>query len=148
MTQELIQKYKEARADFIRAITQFPTEKREEVLFGEWSLKQLFTHLNGWDLFLTKAIKNLKADSKEIFPDTAEGLNETTLSNHKNSNWDDIYKEFEDSGMNLFKELENLSEEDWSKALWSNNGMSTKDFLGILTGHINDEHLPLVKKFI
>jgi hypothetical protein len=146
--EELKQNYKEARANIIKAIDAFPIERREEILFDKWNLHQLLSHLNGWDEFLTKAIRSLESDAKEDFPATADGVNVDTLGKRGSMSWDEVYKEFGDSGMTIFNELDNLSEEDWNRPLWSNNDMSTKDFLNILIDHINNEHLPLVKKFI
>lgn len=145
---KLISDYQKARQSFIKAIDMFPKDKREEVLFDKWSLKQLITHLSGWDNYIANSAKYLKYDQERPFYGSVDEYNAKSVAKGKDWSWIKAYNEFIKGGGRVIKECEKLDDGLWNTMLWINKSSTLEKFIKIQTKHYLHEHLPQVTKYI
>lgn len=79
MTRKLLQEFKKLYKETKDIIDTFPLGKREKILFGRWSLKDVVAHFNHWaehDLLCFKALREGKEPSwvPDVDDYNAEGV--------------------------------------------------------------------------
>ena len=67
--EEIITGLDRARACILAAAAALPAEKRDEVLLGVWSMKELLAHLVGWDYTTIWAAREIWAGTRPSFYD-------------------------------------------------------------------------------
>ena len=73
---ELIRNFIVVRGNFIKTLEEIPEEKRDEVLFGEWSLKDVVSHIIGWDEFFVEILRSLRSKNRVPHWGTMKKFNE------------------------------------------------------------------------
>jgi len=138
--------YKEARELFIDAVDKFPKQKIEKALFDKWNLKQLMTHIAGWDNCIADNVKYLKEGKEPVFYGTVDSFNAKSTDEGKSWNWEKAYKELVKGGERVIKEYETLDPKLWNIQFWKTKSSTPEKFLKIVTRHYNHEHLPQILK--
>ena len=144
----LLNSYKEARKSFIQAVDKFPKQKREEALFDKWSLKQLITHIAGWDNCIADNVRYLKEGKEPPFYGTVNDFNAKSVETGKDWSWDKAYQKFIKGGERVIKEYESLESDLWSIPFWAGKNSTPEKFFKIVTKHYSHEHLPQVLKYV
>ena len=67
------------RAELLAALRQFPAKNRNDILFGEWSLKDVTAHLAGWDRYFTDILECLEAAEEAPYWGTIKRFNEASV---------------------------------------------------------------------
>lgn len=148
MNEQLINAYKKARQEVIKAIDEFPSDKREEKLFDDWKLREVIIHLTGWDNYLANGIKSLKEGREPSHYGKVDDFNKNSINNGRNLGWEGAYKEFIKAGERVIKEYESLADNLWNAYFWKTKKLTPAKFLKTLTEHYEEEHLPAIKKII
>lgn len=148
MNKKLLQEFKKLYKETKEIIDAFPLEKREKILFGRWSLKDIVAHLNHWaehDLMCFKALK----EGKEPYwmPDV-DDYNAEGVEIRKNKSWKDVYNEFNSLLGQVINEYETLPNDLWKKKFWKNRKFTPLKFLKVDIDHYKSEHLPRLRKYI
>ena len=144
---KLIEDFKKARLALIQALDSFPKEKREEVLFGEWTLKDLVAHLSGWNIAGAKAVRSLKQGKVPPWAGKISEFNKLNVRKRKNWSWEKTYQELLKASKEFIEEYENLPEELWEKRYWPKKDYTPKKILMIELKHYRETHLPQILKF-
>jgi hypothetical protein len=144
----LLDSYKKARETFINAVDKFPKQKREEALFDKWNLKQLISHIGGWDNCIADNVKYLKEDKEPVFYGAVDSFNARSIEEGKNWNWEKAYAEFIAGGERVIKEYETLDPALWDAKFWKTKSSTPEKLLKIVTQHYNHEHLPQLLKYL
>ena len=146
---DLINELEKARKEFISLVNNFPLEKRELVLFDEWNLKNILSHLSGWGAYQTDALKQLKSGEK-IKPskNLKASINDAFVFERKDWDWDMVYKEFFKLSQQLVNEYRNLSKELWRESIYENKKETVEDFIKIEIIHLNKTHTSQIKSVL
>lgn len=144
--QERIEEFKKARLNLLRAIDNFPKDKREEILFGKWNLKDTVAHISGWDLITIKTLRSVKKSKSLNWVGSVYEFNKNSLEKRKKWSWQKVYKEFVKLGGEITKEYEGVPEKLWNKRIWKNRSFTPQKFLEIDIRHYRDEHMPQIVK--
>lgn len=147
-SQQSLDHFKKIREEFIKVVDSFPKEKREDVLFDEWNLKQVLIHISRWDTILADNVKLLKEGKEPPFYGGVNDFNDKSMKMGKDWIWDKAYKEFIEAGQRAISEYESLNNELWETKFWKDKSATPLKFLGIETKHYEHEHLPVIKKLI
>ncbi|NIT04542.1 hypothetical protein GTO10_06650 [Candidatus Saccharibacteria bacterium] len=126
----------------------FPEDKRTEVLFGRWSLKDILAHMSAWDLYSIECLDALKRGKEPKWDLHVNAFNARAVKKRKDWTFKKVYKEWIEAGEKLIKAYRRLPEEIWDKKFWPNRRFTPKKFLEIDLEHYRDKHLPQLKKFL
>lgn len=146
---ELISKLDVATSRLQSVVDLFPPDKREDVLFDQWSLKDILAHFSGWNLLTVKELTMLqngtKVDKWTGVQETEE-FNNQSVTERKSYTWDEVYKEFVDSQKMLLQKYKELTRENWN----SQFGPSEKDTpirsIKVDIKHIGLDHLARIEE--
>ena len=146
--EELIEDFKKARLAFVRALDDFPEDRRKEALFNEWGLRDLIAHMSGWMVSATNNVKFLKRGKTPPWVESINEFNKENVERRKNWSWEKAYKELVKASGEFIKEYESLPEELWEKKYWSKRNFTPKRILEIEVKHWRNTHLPQIAKFV
>lgn len=98
------------------AVGKFPANRRDEILFGEWSIANIVAHLSAWNLVTIDGLKRL-VDGKEITAwiadDQTNQFNADAIKKRRKFSWKKLVSELEDTYAQLFDCYEALSPREW-----------------------------------
>lgn len=144
---ELVEKLKEARSEFIKLVESFPKEKREEVLFDKWCLKDLLAHLTGWNIHQIKALEHLVAGKQfELPKNLKNSINIDFVQERLDRSFEKVYQEFLEASQELVETYENTPSKLWHKPLFDKKQKTPEEFIQIEINHLNNTHGPQIKK--
>lgn len=146
--QKLLDRFVEVKQKVKVLIDQFPKQKRNEVLFDKWSLKDVVAHLSAWMEDDLKALRNLKKGKKTFWEPDLDAFNEKGVSTRKGKSWDAVYKEFTDLIEDLNNEYLSLSEELFNTEMWKNHKGTPARSLKVDIRHWEEEHIPSLTKVL
>lgn len=134
-------------AKLIETVDCFPKEKRELILFDQWSLKDILVHLTGWAKYQIKTLKEVqKGKLAETLPNLKSLINENLVAKRKKSSWERIYQEFLMASQKLVKEYRQLPNQFWQKKVYKNKATTVADFIQIEIKHYQKTHGPQIEK--
>ncbi len=145
---ELLQKFKYVKQQVKDLIDQFPENKREEILFDKWSLKDVVAHLNHWMVHDIDCLENLLKGEEPYWEPDVEEFNTKGVNARKDKSWDELYVEFTGLIEKLTKLYENLPEELQNKKIWKDKDETPLKFLEEDIHHWEGEHIPALEKVI
>jgi hypothetical protein len=138
--------------DTKEVVNQYPPEVREQLLFDQWSLKDILAHFSGWNWLTIRDLARLKSgETIDEWIHTDEQLNEFNrieVEQRKNRPWDEIYTEFVDSCDQLLLAYKGLSAVQWEAQFGPDADSTPKRSLLIDIEHMGDIHLPELKNVI
>ena len=143
MTKE-IEKLSQLRTELIKLIDDFPVDKRLEILFDKWSLKDVLAHLCGWDRLTADALTNLNQGKQSEWGKGVNEMNADNVAKRKERNWDEVYKEFINNSQDMINKYSSLADDLWDKPLYPNKKFSPAKFLKIDIDHYQ-EHIEAIK---
>ncbi len=136
------------RQELVELITLFPKDKKEEQLFGNWSLKDTLSHLSNWYQHDIRCLNALKKGVEPHWEPDINKFNKKGIELRKNWTWEQVYKEFIDLGDTLFKEYDTLPKGLWEKKIWKNRKHTPTIFVEDDICHFKNEHIVEIKKIL
>jgi len=128
-------------------IIKFPINKREEIVFDKWSLKNVVSHLNHW---MKHDIDCLEATTKGVVPywePDVEEFNRKGVEARKNNSWEEVYSEFAKLKTELIELYGSISPELQNKKIWLDSNHTPIRFLEDDIKHWRDEHIKGLNNF-
>ncbi len=144
---ELINTFNEVDKKLDNLIQKFPSERREEVVFDKWSLKNVVSHLNHWMVHDLDCLNALRDNKVPYWEPDIEEFNRKGVEARSNNNWEQVYSEFvelKNKLLNLYKEI---PEDLRNKKIWPNKNETPEKFLKEDIKHWRDEHIFGLNKF-
>jgi len=143
--QEELNKFVEIEEKLEGLIESYPAEKREEILFDKWSLKDVVAHLNHWMIHDIDCLENLLRGDEPFWEPDVEEFNQRGVEERKNRPWDELYSEF----IGLIKQLaslyKNLPEDLQNKRFWKDKTETPLTFLREDINHWEAGHIPFLE---
>ena len=136
-----VEKFEGIRNEVTSVINRFPKEERLDVLFGDWSLKDIVAHLNNWMIHDINCLKALKEGKEPYWEPEVNEFNRIGIEARKAMGWEEVYKEFVDLGEELLKLYSTLSDNLWNKPIWKGKSETAERFLEEDISHWEGEHL-------
>ena len=144
---ELLNEFTKISEELDNLIQKFSSERREEVVFDKWSLKNVVSHLNHWmihDLDCLNVLLNGKVPYWE--PDVEE-FNRKGVEARSNNNWDQVYTEFVELKNKLLTLYKEIPEDLRNKRIWPDKNETPTRFLEEDIQHWRDEHITSLNNF-
>lgn len=117
-------------------------------MFGRWSLKKVLVHLIAWNELDARRIETLKNGETFDWVYDWDKFNETEISKRKNLTWEEIYKNFVNSGFKLLDSYKSLPDKMWNKKFDPSGCITAVEDLKGMIGHYENEHIFQLKKVI
>jgi len=143
-----VKQFVNARKEFIGALDRFPEDKRDDVLFGKWTLKDVVAHFTGWDIFCVGTLKLLEKGEPASYWGDVDKFNEEVVEKSKESNWNKIYKQFMKTGEQFIREYSNIPVQLQNKLIWPSKSYTPAKLLRINIHHYEKAQLKEIKRFL
>jgi hypothetical protein len=143
-----VERFAEVRDQVLDAIRRFPARHRKDVLFGEWSLKDLVAHLTGWDVYFTTILRCLETAEKAPYWGNITKFNEASVEKRRASSWKKVYEEFVVAGHEFIRCYGQLSEKTAETRFWKSKSYTPASIIRINIHHYAKSHLPEIEKKI
>ena len=145
---DLIKEYQSARLIFISAVEKFPESRRDEILFGDWSLKDILVHITAWEKASIQKINNLLEHKKPSWISDVDKFNETSTREKSGASWDQIYQDFLNTGEQMIATYQKLPDDLWKQQTGPNPKFTPERFLEAEAHHYQGDHLVQIKQFL
>lgn len=132
------------RQELIDTANQFPSIKREEVLFDKWTLKDILAHLSGWAIFTSDCIKKFKTKSLPFWNIKINDFNQQSVNNRQRLSWQQTLDEFIKVSQTNIDEYKSLESDISDKKIWPNKSYTPSKFFEIDVNHYQ-KHLEAIK---
>lgn len=142
---KLLEDFKKTRRDLVMVVEKFPKNRREEILFGDWSLKDILAHLNNWILHDISCLEKLKQGKEPFWEPSVESFNNRAIQRRKNNAWDEIYDEFISLGDELIEKYQKLPVNLRKTKIWDNKDFTPEKSLEVDIGHWKNHLQEIVK---
>jgi len=142
-----IKKLFQLRQQIINIIHQFPADKRQVILFDQWSLREILAHLSGWDVFTAESVEKFKSGKLPVWGGKINIFNQKSLEQREKLTWTEIYNEFIASSQKMIDQYQSIDDKLWNQKIWPDKSYTPAKFLKIDIDHYQD-HLEEIKKKI
>jgi hypothetical protein len=145
---QLIQRFNHAREE-VRAL--LPDVDRLMEIYPGWTIKEVLSHLVGWDDATILALQNFAASSPPLMT-AMRGIdyyNSQTVAERKELDYDQIVREWEWVRGQLMPILEQLTQENLATTIvtpWGSS-MQIEDMINIMIDH-EKEHAEVIRERI
>ena len=134
------------RAELLAALRRSPAKNRNDILFGEWNLKDVTAHLAGWDRYFTDILECLEAAEEALYWGNIKRFNEASVEKRRRSSWKVVYEEFTTAGEDFIDRYGQLSAELLNSRFWSGRPYTPAKILRINLHHYGQSHLPEITR--
>lgn len=141
-----ISRFVEVRNQLLEALRRFPARSRNEILFAEWTLKDVVAHLAGWDQYFTAILECLETGEKAPFWGNMTEFNKASVGKRKSAPWKAVYDEFVAAGEEFMRRYGELSEETANTRFWKGRPYTPAMIIEINVHHYAKSHLPEIEK--
>lgn len=142
----LIDQFKQERNNFVTAVNKIPVGKQETACAGDWTAKDILSHLIGWADFQNTVLKDvLEGRQPENLSNISE-YNENSVKKRRTQLWNKIISELIKSTNYLISQYQKLPEDLWDKPIWKDKKTTPVKLIAIETQHYQGEHLDEIKK--
>lgn len=138
--------FKNIQTEMIMLFNAFPADRRTDLLFDKWSLKNIVAHLNGWMVHDIECLNALLENREPFWEPDVDEFNNKGVEDRKHHSWETIHHEFVDLSTKLIGIYEALPDEVWDMPIWRGKSETAKKFLEEDIAHWGNEHLADLKE--
>ncbi len=144
---ELLDEFKKISDEFGTLTQKFPAEKREEIVFDKWSLKNVISHLNHWMIHDIDCLNALLDNKVPYWEPNVEEFNQKGVILRSNNSWNQVYLEFVDLKQRLIDLYSNYPEYLRNDRIWPDKSETPTRFLEENIKHWRNEHIVSLNDF-
>jgi len=120
-----IKQLENLRDSILQAISNFPNTKREEILFGDWNLKDVIAHLNNWMVHDIDCLNAVKENRIPPWEPSTDEFNKRGTQARKSLSWDRLCEEFTKLSSHLIKTYKEYPPNLLSAKIWPDHPYET-----------------------
>lgn len=125
----ITQQYKQTRQDLLETLKMLPPAKENEIVTGEWTARDVISHLIGWDQHTIELVEAVfEGEQLETIEDEDE-YNQKVILENQQLTWEELVERFEDNSAHLLQSFEFMDEGMWSMQPYTDNPKSVQDIL-------------------
>jgi hypothetical protein len=106
-----VNKLQKVHKQILELIDSTPQSKRNEKLFGKWTLREVLAHLSGWDKYTSDLIDGLIRGKERKWGGRVSQFNLNSIKDREGKSWDEIYKEWKKESQRLIDSYNNIPKE-------------------------------------
>jgi hypothetical protein len=122
-------------------LEEFPKDRHQDILFDQWSLKDIVAHLSNWMVHDISCLKALTEGKEPYWEQDVDDFNAKGVALRKDKTWDEVFNEFLTLRDTLIRLYENIPQDLWDKPIWKDKGETANRFLDEDIAHWEGEHL-------
>ena len=145
---ELVKTFNSIRNDFLLTLNQFPSDRVNEQLFGDWTLKDVIAHFVGWDKEFTETLLDYSKGIKHEYWGKMYEFNDRVVNASKNKSWKTIYSGFVKSGSDFIDSYQKVPENHLDTKVWKDKIYTPIRILEINIHHYEKAQLSKIKKLV
>ena len=139
-----VENLKKIIKELTKTIDRFPIDRREDVLFNQWGLKDVLAHISGWNLQRVKELEDFIKGNKIEVINNFDEFNHRRVNERKFSTWEIVYGEFITSCTNLVKSFHSIPDNLINKKIWEDKSHTPLKWFDIDLSHLK-EHFDDIK---
>jgi hypothetical protein len=143
-----ISRFVEARSRLLDALQRFPSRHRNDVLFDQWSLKDLVAHLTGWDQYFAAILASLQEGQEPPFWGKLREFNEASVGKRRALSWKKVHGEFVAAGDGFIRAYGELSPKTAHTKFWNGKSYTPARIIDINAHHYGESHLPEIEAML
>ncbi len=132
-----------ARTRILELGLALPAQKQEQVFLGEWTPRDLISHLVGWDIALLAAAQDILVGELPGFyhmrDEDWRTINSQFVKQYNQGTWAELLKTVEDSHKELMAFLDTLPQEEFTENHGATYDGSPVTIARLMAGEIKDE---------
>lgn len=136
-----ISRLQHAQQTFLETVEKFPQDRREEILFGRWSLKNVLAHMAAWNLYTIQCLEDLQAGKEPPFNLRVNQFNSQEIKRRKSWGFEKVLEELKSSSEALTASYRRLPTELWDQKFWAQRKWTPRKFLAVDIKHYQKDHL-------
>lgn len=141
-------KFKEIEDKLQILILKFPANRREEIIFDKWSLKNVVSHLSHWmdhDIFCLNSFLN---NIEPFWEPNVEEFNSKGVETRKDKKWEEVFSEFVELKSKLLNLYSKIPSNLVNKKIWEDHNETPLSFLNEDVIHWQNEHIKQLEEFL
>jgi len=146
--QELIKQFDQEVEKFSQQVASFPSKRRNEKYFDQWSLKDILAHLSGWAIYQQQIISLFLDGHPGDSTVDIQTQNREAVTKREKMDWEETYTEWQKSVRALSSQYGSIPESMLDKSVFSNKSKTPFKLLQIEVNHLKDTHGPQLKKVL
>ena len=127
-------------------ISKIPPEKRNNLWFGEWDLKDVLAHLSGWCQHQLECFTAMEEKREPSWRESIDDYNNQQVELRRKRDWDEVFSELTSLTNKLLYNYRDLSKTQWEHKFWKNRSFTPKKLLDIELRHWSNGHLPEIER--
>lgn len=127
-------------------ISKAPPEKRYNVLFGEWNLKDTVAHLSGWCNHQLECFEAMEKRREPVWRKNIDDYNDQQVELRRKKGWDKVFNELTSLTSKLLRKYKGLSGMQWKYKFWKGRNFTPERHLDIELRHWSKGHLPEIER--
>lgn len=143
-----IEEFKDARMDMLATLQDFPKDKVTDLLFSDWSVKDILAHITAWDLHSIDVFDAIQNNEPPDLIENDETFNKDAVGESVELDYDEVLENFIEAGALLIDTYLTFPDELWEKPVSSTTTETPLDFLMGNTNHYRQEHLPVITSYL
>ncbi|MGD8759218.1 MAG: ClbS/DfsB family four-helix bundle protein [Anaerolineales bacterium] len=141
-----LSEFTQARQAVIEAIDHFPDDRVDEILFGEWSLKDVLAHLTGWDQYFVEILRLLRSGKEAPHWGSIAKFNQASVQRRAADGWIEVYDEFIAGGEAFINAYGGLATNEANARFWEGKSYTPNRIIEVNAHHYGKSHLPQIKR--
>jgi hypothetical protein len=126
---DLIARLRADMARLLAAVSHIPEERRGQVIYDGWAVKEILAHIAAWDREIARGLDELLAGRRPAFVSYREDeFNAQTAQASRGKSLADVRAEVQDAHEQLISRVEGLTDDQWqqpSAYQWSDQTLMT-----------------------
>jgi hypothetical protein len=135
-----IEELETTRKKIVELLEVFPVEKRDEILFDKWSLKDVVAHLSNWIIHDLECIAALVSGTEPHWEPSMDEFNHRGVRERRLQTWKVVVDEYKSLNNELIEKYKTLPDDLWDIPIWKGYGLTCRKFVTKDIEH-NTEHL-------
>jgi uncharacterized damage-inducible protein DinB len=145
---EYLKQFTRARKSLVELVLNYPDDKLDEAVSGEWNIKCVIAHIAGWDTYFTMIAKLLRLGKEVPYRgDRIDRWNDEIVKEQAAKSWNEVQAEFVKAGQAFRREYGNLDQELWNRRFWEQRPATPAWVVKHITEHYK-EHTADIEKVL
>lgn len=143
-----VQDFKKIADNLETLILDFPEDKRENIIFDRWSLKDVISHLNHWMVHDIDCLTALLDGKVPFWESDVETFNTRGIEKRRDLTWNKVFNEFLMLKKKLINLYESIDGHLINERIWPDRNQTPLRFVEDDIKHWKGEHLAQLEGYL
>jgi hypothetical protein len=145
---EQIEQFTRIRLGLSTVVSGITDEQSMAVITGEWNLRQVVAHINGWDYLTKLYLADLVLGKVPAWGGEEADINIRSIAERSNMTWPTLKREHRLLGQLVIAAYNTVPTRLWHKPIWPDHDITPEKSILDDIHHYGEEHLPQIIQMI